>query len=80
MKQEKIIRLISFYNLLFLWSISCANITIHGSVQCNVRAADHFWNTVFFTLSIVRYSKEHNVSDSGCFRPQVKGGKPCKVR
>jgi hypothetical protein len=25
-----------------------------------------------WTLSIVRYSKENNVSEIGCFRPQVK--------
>jgi hypothetical protein len=32
----------------------------------------------FWTLSIVQYSKilktrEHNVSETGCFRPQVRG-------
>jgi hypothetical protein len=27
----------------------------------------------FWTLSIVRYSKEHKFAETGCFRPQVRG-------
>jgi hypothetical protein len=54
-------------------------ICIKTKIYCHVnlqvyRTCGTEFTEFFWTFSIVLYSKKHDVSETGCFRPQVKVG------